>query len=383
MRIVIAPDSFKGSLSSAAAAECIGRGVLKVFPQAEIIKIPMADGGEGTVEALVSATGGRLVEQKVMGPLGQKVNAVYGILDDGTAIIEMAAASGLTLIPEEKRNPMTTTSYGTGELIKAALDSECSKILIGIGGSATNDGGMGMAQALGAKFLDESGKDLGFGGGELGRLDCIDISGLDSRLNNVEMVVACDVSNPLCGENGASFVYGPQKGADAEEVSILDKNLKHYAQIIREQLGKDIIDVPGAGAAGGLGAGLMVFLNAKLKSGIETVMDIVHMDNHLQGADLVITGEGKIDGQSIYGKVPVGVAQYAKRYHIPVLAVVGGIDKGASLVYEYGIDSIMSIIDKAMPLEQSMKDAAVLMEDSVERAMRMIRIGMKKSKPTL
>ncbi|MBZ4645925.1 MAG: glycerate kinase [Clostridia bacterium] len=376
MKIIIAPDSFKGSNTTIAVANTIEKGIRKVFPDAEIVKIPIADGGEGTVDALVLGAGGKFKEITVTGPLGEKVQAKYGILDNGAAVIEMAAASGLPLVPENKKNPMVTTTYGTGELIKAALDDGCRKIVIGIGGSATNDGGLGMAQALGVSFKDKDGKELGYGGGELEKLAVIDVSNIDPRIKDTEIIIACDVSNPLCGEKGASAVYGPQKGATPEMVKQLDANLRHFARIIKEQLGQDIIDVPGTGAAGGLGAGLIVFCGAQLKSGIETVLDVVNIDRHLPTTDLVITGEGKIDGQSIYGKVPVGVGQRVKKYNLPVLAIVGDIGDGASAVYDYGVDGIMSTVNKAMPLSEAMGRSSELLEDAAERVMRIIKIGM-------
>ncbi len=377
MKIIVAPDSFKGSNNTIAVANSIENGIRKVFPKAEIIKIPIADGGEGTVDALVLSTRGQFREVNVSGPLGEKVRAKYGILRSNIAVIEMAAASGLTLVDEDKKNPLITTTYGTGEIIKAALDEGCKKIIIGIGGSATNDGGIGMAQALGVSFKDSLGKELGYGGGELQKLYDIDISKIDSRINETEIIVACDVSNPLCGENGASRVYGPQKGAIPEVVEILDVNLRHYAEIINQKLNKNIIDIPGSGAAGGLGAGLITFCNATLKAGIESILDVVNIDQHLPTTDLVITGEGKIDGQSVYGKVPVGVGQRAKKNNIPVLAIVGDIGDEASKVYEFGVDGIMSTVNKAMPLSEAMSKSAELLEDAAERVMRIIKIGIQ------
>jgi glycerate kinase len=376
MKVIIAPDSFKGSNTTIAVANTIEKGIRKVFPDVEVVKIPIADGGEGTVDALVLGAGGKFMELEVVGPLGESLVAKYGILDNGTAVIEMAAASGLPLVPDDKKDPLITTTYGTGQLIKAALDEGCKNIVIGIGGSATNDGGVGMAQALGVSFKDANGNELSYGGGALDKLATIDISNMDPRIKDTEIVVACDVSNPLCGERGASAIYGPQKGATPELVKILDANLGHYANIIKEQLGKDIIDVPGTGAAGGLGAGLIVFCDAQLKSGIETVLDVVDIDQHLPTTDFVITGEGKIDAQSVYGKVPVGVGQRVKKYNLPVLAIVGDIGDGASAVYDYGVDGIMSTVNKAMPLSEAMGRSSELLEDAAERVMRIIKIGM-------
>ncbi|MCK5767306.1 MAG: glycerate kinase, partial [Candidatus Atribacteria bacterium] len=321
MKIVIAPDSFKGSLTATEVADAIEMGIKEIFPEAEMIKIPMADGGDGTVQCLVNATGGEILKEKVMGPLGKDVLAHYGILGDKkTAVIEMAEASGLTLLPEHKRNPLITTTYGTGQLIKAALDQGCRKMIIGIGGSATNDGGAGMVQALGIHLLDKQDKEIGFGGAELLNLHYIDMNQLDQRISELEIRVASDVKNPLCGPSGATRIYGPQKGATEEMMIILEEALVHFSQTINKTLCKEVKNIPGAGAAGGLGAGLMAFLDAKLKPGIEIVIETVKLERAVKGADLVITGEGKIDYQTIYGKVPVGVAKIAKKYDVPVVA---------------------------------------------------------------
>lgn len=375
MKILIAVDSFKGSIDTLGAAGAIARGIRSVSPDAEIIEVPIADGGEGTVSAVVGGMGGELRKCSVTGPLGEERSAEYGILPDGTAVIEMAQASGLPLVPENLRNPLVTTSYGTGQLISSALDNGCRKVIIGIGGSATNDGGFGMAQALGASFRDESGKELGPGGGQLEFLHSIDISGLDKRLSSCEIIVACDVTNPLCGENGASAVYGPQKGATPEMVKRLDANLEHYAKLISTQLGKGIKDIPGAGAAGGLGAGLMAFCNAKIKPGIEIVMELTSLEEKMEGADLVITGEGRIDGSSAFGKAPSGVAGIAKRKKIPVAALCGGVGPGAEAIYEYGVDAIVPIVNKPMPLQEAMDNAETLLAEAAERIMRIYAMG--------
>jgi glycerate kinase len=376
MQIIIAPDSFKGSMSAAEAANSIEKGIKKVFKDAATIKIPIADGGEGTVEAIVMGSNGTIKETTVTGPLEEKVKAVYGILSDGSAVIEMAAASGITLVPRGKLNPMEATTYGTGELVKTALDEGAKKIIMGIGGSATNDGGMGFAQALGVVFKDKEGNELGLGAKYLKDIHTIDISGMDSRIKDTQFIVACDVKNTLCGENGASAVYGPQKGATRKMVEELDNDLEHYASVIKEQLGKDIINVEGTGAAGGLGAGLLVFCNAVLKSGIKTVLEAVNIEQYLKDTSLIITGEGKIDGQSVFGKVPVGIAEVAKPYHIPVMVLAGGIGEGASKVYEYGIDSIMSIVNGPISLEQSINRGREFIEDAAERMMRILKAGM-------
>jgi len=373
IRFLIACDSFKGSASSKQVGEAIREGILRVMPSAQVEVVPVADGGEGTVQALVDATGGRLVTVTVTNPIGEKVEATFGILGDGqTAVIEMAAASGLTLIPPDKRNPWVTTTYGTGELIKAALEHGCRKIIIGIGGSATNDAGAGMAQALGVKLLDEDGNQIGFGGGELGRLRRIDMSGLDKRASEAEFIVACDVDNPLTGERGASYVYAPQKGATPEMLPKLDSNLRHFAEIVRQQLGIDVEHVPGAGAAGGLGAGLMAFLKAKLKRGTEIVFELVKLEEKIASADIVITGEGQIDAQTVFGKTPIGVAKLAKRYGKPVIAIAGSIGEGAESVHSHGIDAIFSIINRPMPLEQAMRNVEALLASAGEQLARLI-----------
>jgi len=324
MKIVIAPDSFKESLSAFQAARAIEKGFRDVFPEAEYVLIPMADGGEGTVQSLVDATGGTVIEKRVTGPLGEPVDAFFGLLGDGkTAVIEMAAASGLHLVPNEKRNPLLTTTRGTGELIRAALDKGVEHLIIGVGGSATNDGGAGMIQALGGRLLDQKRQEIAPGGGHLSELAEIDLSSLDSRLKKVKIDVACDVDNPLTGPNGASAVFGPQKGATPEMVRQLDENLSRFADVVEQTLEKPIRHVPGAGAAGGLGAGLLAFLDAELKRGVEIVLEAVQFQERVKDASLVITGEGRIDGQTISGKTPIGVAKAAKQYGIPVIGIAG------------------------------------------------------------
>jgi glycerate kinase len=354
MKIVIAPDSFKGSLTAVEVSDAIEQGIREIFPEAEIVKIPMADGGDGTVQCLVNATEGKILKEKVTGPLGDEVWASYGILGDKkTAVIEMAEASGLTLVPENKRNPLITTTYGTGQLIKSALGQGCRKMIIGIGGSATNDGGAGMVQALGGKLLDKGGEEIGFGGGELKKVFRINTKYLDKRLSETKVLIASDVSNPLCGPKGASRVYGPQKGATPEMIKKLDESLAYFAEIIKRDLNKDIKDIPGAGAAGGLGASLMAFLDAELRPGIEIIIEIVKLERAIQDADLVITGEGKIDSQTIYGKAPIGVAKIAKKYNVPVIAVAAIIGDDADIVHQYGIDTLLKISEPPMNLNES------------------------------
>ena len=363
MKIVLAPDSFKGSLSALEVVDSLAQGLNRADGDFEINKMPMADGGEGTVNSLVNATGGRIVEEEVLDPLGNKITAEFGILGNGTTgVIEMAAASGLPLVPKEKRDPLETTTYGTGELIKAALDEGCKKLIIGIGGSATNDCGVGMAQALGAKFLDESGEEVSLGGKELKKIDKVDLSGLDARIYETEIEVACDVDNPLYGKDGAAYVYAPQKGADEAGVEELEEGLRGLAQVIKDDLDKEVAQIPGAGAAGGLGAGLVAFLDAELKSGIEIVIEASSLEEEVAEADLVITGEGMIDEQTLFGKTAVGVAKAAKKYELPVIAVAGSVGPKSHKVYEGGIDAFFSIIDQPLKLEQAEEDAAQLLE---------------------
>ena len=368
MKIVVAPDSFKGSLTAIEVSDAIEQGIREVFPEAEIVKIPMADGGDGTVQCLVNATGGKILREKVTAPLGDEVLASYGILGDKkTAVIEMAEASGLTLVPEGRRNPLMTTTYGTGQLIKAALDQGCRKMIIGIGGSATNDGGAGMLQALGVKLLNQEGKEVGFGGGELKKIVKIDIGCMNSRLSDIKVLVASDVNNPLCGPQGASRIYGPQKGATPEMIKKLDESLSYFAELIKRDLNKDVKDIPGAGAAGGLGASLMAFLDAELRPGIEIMIEIVKLEQAIQDADLVITGEGKIDSQTIYGKAPIGVAKIAKKYNIPVIAVAAIIGDDADIVHQYGINTLIKISEPPMSLAEPKSKKVWLIKKSIKQ----------------
>ncbi|XJZ26191.1 glycerate kinase [Bacillota bacterium Lsc_1132] len=363
MKIVIAPDSFKESLTAMEVAEAIEKGMKRVLPDADFIKVPMADGGEGTVQSLVDATDGEIIARSVTGPLGERVDAFFGMLGNGkTAVIEMAAASGLHLVPADKRNPLLTTTKGTGELILAALDHGAQHIIIGIGGSATNDGGAGMAKALGAKLLDENGEEIGDGGGTLNQLAKIDCTDLDPRLNSIKIEVACDVDNPLTGERGASAIFGPQKGATPAMVEQLDANLGHFAVIIERDLGKSIKNVSGAGAAGGLGGGLLAFLPAELKRGVDIVIEATGLAKMAADADFVITGEGKIDRQTIFGKTPIGVAKAAKKYGVPVIALAGNVAEDSSVVHEHGIDALFSIIPGIISLEDAFENAAKYVE---------------------
>ncbi|OMF69068.1 glycerate kinase [Paenibacillus glucanolyticus] len=371
--IVLAPDSFKESMTAKEVCEAMERGILKANPNVTCIHVPMADGGEGTMQSLVDATGGTVHTAMVTGPLGNQVEASYGVSGDGsTGVLEMASASGIHLVPLAERNPLVTTTYGTGELIKACLDHGVSRLLIGIGGSATNDGGAGVVQALGGKLLDAEGRELAFGGGDLGRLASFDLTGLDSRLQHVEVEVACDVTNPLCGETGASHVFGPQKGATPDMIEQLDSNLRNYAGIMKQQLGKDIVDYPGAGAAGGLGGGLMVFLNGTLKKGIDMVVDYTGLEEKVRQADMVWTGEGGMDFQTQYGKTPLGVAMVAKKHGKPVVALAGRIGDGIEVLYDKGMDAIFGIMPGAATLSEALVNGQQNVERTSENIVRLM-----------
>ncbi|EPE7077864.1 glycerate kinase [Cronobacter sakazakii] len=357
-KIVIAPDSFKESLSAMDVAKAIEAGFREIYPQAHYVCVPMADGGEGTVEAMVAATGGQIITTPVTAPLGNKVDGFFGLLGDGeTAVVEMAAASGLHLVPTAQRDPRITTSYGTGELILAALERGVKAIIIGIGGSATNDGGAGMMQALGARFLDGEGRELAPGGAALARLERLDLSALDPRLAQFSVTAACDVDNPLCGEKGASAVFGPQKGATPAMVTELDAALRRFGEQLEAATGKAIISAPGAGAAGGMGAALLGMLNAELRPGIEIVIESLGLAQAVHDADLVITGEGRLDSQSIHGKTPVGVARVAKQFQRPVVAIAGSLTPDYQIVHEHGIDAAFSVIDRIVTLQEALDDA--------------------------
>lgn len=376
MKILIAPDSFKHSLSSTEAAENIAIGIQLVMPHAEIYSVPMADGGEGTVQALVNATSGKIIKTTVHDPLMRKINSFLGLQGDGkTAIIEMAAVSGIELLQADERNPLITSTYGTGELIVKALDLGCNTIVIGIGGSATNDGGMGMAGALGVKFLDKSGNELEQGGEAISRLARIDLSGLDKRLEDCKVIVAVDVNNPLTGETGASRIYAKQKGASPAEVEILENNLRHYAALIRDQMGIDIEHVPGAGAAGGLGAGLMAFANAAIENGFDLISRMTGLEEKIQTVDLVLTGEGKIDDQTQFGKAPFGVAVLAKKHNKPVIAFAGILGEGHESLYQHGFNLILPISEIPIPLEESISNVKMLLQSAAERMARMLITG--------
>ncbi|USG64956.1 glycerate kinase [Brevibacillus ruminantium] len=371
MKVVIAPDSFKGSLSAFDVATAVESGIKKVLPEATTVLVPVADGGEGTMESLVAATKGRKVEVTVTGPLHTPVEAAYGILGDQvTCVIEMASASGLYLVPAEKRNPLITTTYGTGELIKQALDDGCRRFILGIGGSATNDGGIGMLQALGMKLLDSEGNPVGFGGGVLEQIVTIDDSEFDSRILEAEFLIASDVQNPFVGPHGASHVFGPQKGATPEMVERLDRSLGLWADLVEAKTGIRLHDMAGAGAAGGLGGAFQAFFPARMRRGIDIVIEYTELGKHLDDADLVITGEGQIDFQTASGKTPMGVAQEAQLRGVPVFVLAGSIGRGIDTLYQFGIHSIHSIINAPMSLEDAMKRAPELLEQAAEQVFR-------------
>ena len=376
MKILIAPDSFKESLSASEVAHHILEGIKQADPDIECMCIPLADGGEGTVNSLVEATNGHLEKIKLFDPLLREIESYFGILGDGkTAVIEMAAASGLELLREGERNPMVTSSYGTGQLITAALDKEVESLIIGIGGSATNDGGAGMAQALGVDLLDKNGKKIGNGGGSLNHLESIDDRRIDPRLKHTRILVASDVKNPLCGEKGASATYGPQKGATKQMVIELDKNLAHFGKKLEEKYGISIMEVPGSGAAGGLGAGLIAFMKASLEPGFDVIKRFTGLEDLIKEADLVITGEGRMDEQTIYGKAPHGVANLAKKYNKRVIGIAGSLGPGYQILYREGFDALLSIIDKPMSLEIALGDAADLLKSTAYNLVQLINMG--------
>lgn len=378
MKIVIAPDSFKESLSALEAAKAIKEGLERVWPHAKYELVPMADGGEGTVQSLVDATGGIRENQEVCGPLGKPVPGFFGLLGDGkTAVIEMAAAAGLEYLKPAERDPLKATTYGVGELIRAALDQGARHILLGLGGSATNDGGCGMAQALGARLLDKKGHSIVRGGAALAQLATIDVSELDPRIAETTFDIATDVTNPLTGNLGASAVFGPQKGASPEDVRLLDLAMKHYAEIAARDLKTSIDGVPGGGAAGGLGAGALCFLGGSILPGIDLVIKEAKLEDKMQDASLVITGEGKIDGQTIYGKTPIGVAKAAKKQGIPIIALAGSLAEGCGAVYDHGIDALFSIVPGAVTLDMALRTARENLTRTSENVARVWSIVKK------
>ena len=376
LRIVISPQAFKHSIGAREAALAIQRGVLSASPDAETILIPVADGGDGTLAALIDTTGGAYHEATVTGPLGDPLVARWGVMgDDETAVIEMALASGLALIPDERRDPRRATTQGTGELMRAVMDEGYRRIIVGLGGSATNDGGAGMAYALGARFLDANGNQLPPGGAALAGLSRVDVTALHPAISATTIIGATDVTNPLCGETGASAIFGPQKGATPEMVSELDGCLANYARVVQSDLGIDVLHTPGSGAAGGLGAGLIAFAGAELRSGIDMVCDVLDFDRHAPGADFVITGEGRADRSTAFDKAPVGIARRARRFGVPTVLMAGSLGPGYETLYEHGIDAILPIAEEPADLETSLRRGAELLERAAERAVRLYGLG--------
>lgn len=376
MRFLFASDSFKGTLSSEQIIRLLTDSANRVFPGCETLGVPIADGGEGTVDAVIAVTKGENRQVLVHGPLMEETTASYGVFHGDSAIIEMAAASGLPMVPVEKRNPLHTTTYGTGELIRDALDAGYRKLSVAIGGSATNDGGMGAMRALGVRFLDAAGRELDGFGKDLAQVADIDVSGLHPAVAEAEITVMCDVNNPLTGPDGATYTFGKQKGGTPEILDTLETGMKQYAAVIREKLGMDVDQIAGAGAAGGLGAALCVFLHAQLKSGIETVLDLIEFDRLLEDTDLVVTGEGRIDWQSAFGKVPSGIGMRCKAKGIPAVAIVGGMGDGAEKIYDFGVESIIPTINGAMDITEALERAEELYANAADRLFRLLRAGM-------
>ena len=378
MKIVIAPQAFKGSLSALNVANAVQKGVRRIFPDAQILTCPVADGGDGTLETLVESSGGKIMETNVVDPTGKPIVAQWGAMGDGnTAVIEMARTSGLALLTLEERDPLNATTYGLGEIIVSALNKGFRKFIVGIGGSATNDAGAGMAQALGIRLMDREGRNLVFGGAALQNLSVIDTSSIDQRVLESNFQIACDVNNPLTGPEGASAVYGPQKGATEENVRQLDSALGVFAEVTKRDLGKDISNLEGAGAAGGLGAGMIAFVEGHLRAGVDIVLDTVNLAEKLESADLVITGEGSIDFQTVYNKAPIGVARMAKARGIPTIGISGMLGKNYQIVHNHGIDAALSIANGPISLEESLQNAPSLISEAVEESLRLISVGMK------
>ena len=376
LRIVIAPQAFKQSVGARAAALAVRHGVLRAVPDAAITLVPVADGGDGTLAALIDTTGGQYFQAPVAGPLGESRTAQWGVMGDGqTAVIEMALASGLALLADDRRNPRRATTYGAGQLMRAALDAGYTRIIVGLGGSATNDGGTGMASALGVRFLDAKGDELEPGGAALANLRTIDITNIHPGLANATVTGATDVTNPLCGDTGASAIFGPQKGATPELVAELDGCLANLARVIQKDLGPDVADTPGSGAAGGLGAGLIAFANAELRSGIDMVCDALDFDRHAAAADLVITGEGRADRSTAFDKAPVGIARRSKAFGVPTILLAGSLGPGYDVLYRHGIDAIIPIAEEPVSLETSLTMGAELLERAAERAIRLYMLG--------
>ncbi len=377
MKILVAPQEFKGSISALSVAEAAKTGVIRVFPEAEVVLCPVADGGDGTLETLVEVSGGEVRTCDVQNPIGEIITAEWGAMGDGgTAVIEMARTSGLALLSLDERDPLNSSTFGLGQAILEALNEGFRNFIVGIGGSATNDAGAGMAQALGATLLDAEGKSIPFGGAALANLRSIDISKMDARIENSQFMVACDVSNPLTGYEGASAVYGPQKGATPKMVTELDGALLNFAEIVRKDIGKDVSEISGAGAAGGLGAGMLAFMGAELKAGVDIVLETVQLREKLSDVDLVITGEGGMDFQTVYNKAPIGVARIAGEFNIPTIAIAGLLGQNFTVVHDHGIRAATSIVDGPISLEESSERASELISNSVEESLRFISVGM-------
>ncbi len=380
MKFLFASDSFKGTLTSDQTIELLTKAAREVFGSCETSGVPVADGGEGTTDAVVKARSGEIITVPVHGPLMEMEQGFYGRLSDTEAILEMAAASGLPMVPEEKRNPLNTTTYGTGELLKAALDAGYTEIAIAIGGSATNDGGMGFASALGIRFLDQEGNVLEGRGEDLEKVAHIDMSGLDPAVQKAHFTVMCDVTNPLCGPDGATYTFGKQKGGTPEILDRLEKGMQNYRDVIIREFGINPDEIQGSGAAGGLGTALKVFLHAEMKSGIETVLDLIDFDARLEGVDLVVTGEGRTDWQSCFGKVMQGVGDRSAKHQVPVAALCGGLGPDYEKIYAHGISSIMTTVDGPMPLKEALDNASELYYKGAIRMFRFLQTGMQMNK---
>ncbi|GGC85216.1 glycerate kinase [Thalassobacillus devorans] len=371
MKIIVAPDSFKGSLSALEVSRSINAGIKRIFPQAEVLQLPVADGGEGTMDTLLAATGGEKRKVTVVGPLGNEVEAAYGILGEGeTCVIEMASASGLALIPEGKLSPLETTTYGTGQLIKKAMDDGLSSFILALGGSATNDGGAGMLQALGLKILDNHANQIEYGGGELNKVSKIEMESFDKRIKDCKFLIASDVQNPFIGPDGASHIFGPQKGATPDIVKMLDENMAHWANEIEKVTDIHLHDLSGAGAAGGIGGAFQAFFPSEMKRGIDIVLEHTGLIDSLKGTDLVITGEGQVDLQTASGKTPMGVAQAAKRENVPTIILAGSVGEGVEILHQFGVVSVNSIINKPMTLNEAIENVKDLLTSSAEQVVR-------------
>ncbi len=376
MKIVIAPDSFKGSLSASEICEIVEKASQQVMPECEVVKVPVADGGEGTVESIIATLGGEMKMCQVCGPMGKQVEAQYGIFNHNQAVIEMAAASGLPLVSEDDKNIFKANTRGTAQLVLDAIKHGCHTIYMGLGGSATNDGGMGFAAEIGVRFLDEEKNELEPIPLNMKKIASIDVSSVDQAIKDIKIIIMSDVKNPLLGPNGATYVYGKQKGATSADQVILEENMQHYIQIVEKTLKCDVATQEGAGAAGGFGAGLLAFTNATISSGVEAVLDILKFEDKLQGAQLVVTGEGRMDYQSAYGKVAYGVAHKAKKYGIPCVAIVGGMGERAEEMFEYGIDSIMTTVNGIMTIEDAIQNAPELCYSAAIRLFKFIQIKL-------